>query len=326
MAATFLYGQLFAKLPYPTDLRTGETVIITGSNVGLGKEAARHFARLGAGKVILAVRNIDKGVQAKEDIEASTECSKDTVEVWQVDMASYASVQTFAARAEAELERIDVFLANAGIAPAKYAVLEENEASITINVVSTLLLTALILPKMKDTAAKFGVRPSLTITSSGVHGHTTVPQKSAPKGNLLKAINDQHTAEQHWNDQYPISKLLEVLAVRSIAEKYGSSGYPVTINAADPGLCHSELGRDFPSFGFWLVKAILARSTEAGSRTLLHAASAGPGSHGQYLSDCKITAPAAFVTSVEGREVQERAWEELVDKLEIISPGVTNNF
>ena len=46
---------------------TGQTVIVTGSNVGLGKGAARHFARLDAEKVILAVRN-----EAKQDIERST--------------------------------------------------------------------------------------------------------------------------------------------------------------------------------------------------------------------------------------------------------------
>lgn len=326
MAASFLYGQLFVWLPYPTEPQTGKTVVITGSNVGLGKEAAQHFVRLGASKVIIAVRSVEKGAAAKRDIEANTKCSKGVIQVWQVDMASYASVQAFAARAEAELERIDIFLANAGIAPAKYAVAEDNEASITVNVVSTLLLTALMLPKLKATAAKFGVRPTLTITSSGVHGHTTVPQKSAPRGELLRTINNKQTAEKHWDDQYPISKLLPVLAVRSIAEKYGQSDYPVTINTVDPGLCHSELGRDFPGFGFWLVKALLARSTEAGSRTLVHAATSGPQSHGQYLSNCQITAPAAFVTSSEGREVQDRVWEELSQKLEAIKPGVMSKF
>ena len=50
-------SQLFASLEYPTTSCEGKTIIVTGSNTGLGKEAARHFARLGADKVILAVRN-----------------------------------------------------------------------------------------------------------------------------------------------------------------------------------------------------------------------------------------------------------------------------
>ncbi|KAH8711856.1 putative short-chain dehydrogenase [Phaeosphaeriaceae sp. PMI808] len=270
----FFYSQFFARLPYPTGSYTGKTVIITGSNVGLGKEAARHFVRMGASKLILAVRSLDKGAAAQLDIEATTKCSKNVIQVWKLDMASYASVQQFSARVDAELDRVDIFIANAGIAPGKYAISEDNEASITVNVVSTLLLTALVLPKMKATAAKFGTRPTLTITSSDVHGHTKFPQKSAPDGEILASVNDKQTAEKHWDDQYPISKLLEVFAVRSIAELYGSSKYPVTINTVNPGLCHSELGRDF-GFGFWLIKLVLARSTEVGSRTLVHAASGG---------------------------------------------------
>jgi NAD(P)-dependent dehydrogenase (short-subunit alcohol dehydrogenase family) len=325
-AMGFFYSQLFVQLPYPTGSYTGKTVIITGSNVGLGKEAARHFVRLGASKLILAVRSLDKGADAKLDIEGTTHCAKDVIQVWKLDMASYASVQEFGARVDAELDRVDIFIANAGIAPAKYATAEDNEASITVNVVSTFLLAALVLPKLKSTASKFGTRPTLTITSSDVHGHTTFPQKSAPDGEILATVNDKITAEKAWNDQYPISKLLEVFAVRSIAEKHASSTYPVTINAVNPGLCHSELGRDFPTIAFWLIKIVLARSTEIGSRTLVHAASQGTESHGQYMSDCEIGTPAPFVTSEEGKRAQDRVWDELVQKLEVIRPGVTSNF
>jgi len=33
----FVYSQLFKTLPYPTDSYEGKTVIVTGSNVGLGR-------------------------------------------------------------------------------------------------------------------------------------------------------------------------------------------------------------------------------------------------------------------------------------------------
>ena len=39
---TFLYEQLFVKPPYPTKSFAGQTIIVTGSNVGLGFEAARQ--------------------------------------------------------------------------------------------------------------------------------------------------------------------------------------------------------------------------------------------------------------------------------------------
>jgi len=85
----FLYSQLFITPVYPTRSFAGETVIVTGSNVGLGKEAARHFARLGVSKLILAVRNTEAGEEAKKDIEGTTRCGKSVIEVWPLDLSSY---------------------------------------------------------------------------------------------------------------------------------------------------------------------------------------------------------------------------------------------
>lgn len=322
----FIYSQLFKKLPYPTGNFEGKTVVITGSNVGLGKEAARHYVRLGASRMILAVRSLDKGNAAKQDIEATTGCAKDTIQVWQVDMGSYASVIRFAERVEAELDRVDIFIANAGVARAEFRTVELDEETITVNVVSTFLLAALVLPKLKETATRYKVRPTFSITASEVHGHTQFPQKSAPDGEIFATISDRDYALKVWDDQYPLSKLLEVFGVRSIAEQSPADKFPVTVNCLNPGLCQSELGRDSNSFMFWLIKLLLARSTEVGSRTVFHAGAQGVESHGQYLSDCDIASPAPLVLSPEGKVAQDRVWGELTKKLEAIKPGCTSNF
>ncbi|RMJ21457.1 KR domain-containing protein [Aspergillus sp. HF37] len=309
-----LYSQFFAHIPNPTSSYAGKTIIVSGSNTGLGKEAARHFARLGASRLILAVRSLDKGHAAKADIEATTNCDKGAIQVWHLDMGSYAS--------------IDIVLANAGVARLEYFVAEDNEETITANVVSTFLLTALLMPKLKATAARFSIRPTLAITSSGAHAHTDFPQKSAPDGQLFAAINDKGPPERSWSGmaQYPLSKMLELFVVRAIGEKYPAARFPVTVNRVDPGLCHSELARDYPSWAFWFMKLLLASTTEVGSRTLVHAGSQGSLSHGEYLSDCHVAAPASLVTSSVGKILQERVWTELVQKLEAIQSGVTKNF
>ena len=119
----------FTRLPYPTTKHTGQTIIVTGSNTGLGLEAARHFTRLEAETVILAVRNLEKGEAAKRSIEETTD-RKNVVEVWQLDLASYESVKQFAKRANG-LKRLDVVLENAGIATANFTISEDNESTIT---------------------------------------------------------------------------------------------------------------------------------------------------------------------------------------------------
>ncbi|MCJ1251522.1 hypothetical protein MMC30_008757 [Trapelia coarctata] len=320
---SFLYSQLIQTLPYPRASFAGKTVIVTGSNVGLGKEAARHIARLGASPLILAVRSLEKGNAAKEDIERSTGCAKGTIQVWELDMADYGSVQKFAARAERELERVDVLLANAGIASFKFARAEDNEKMITVNVVSTFLLTLLMMPKLKETSKRFNTRPVVTITSSEVHAHTNFPEKSAPPGQIFQTLNDESKADM--NIRYPTSKLLEVFGVRAFADRHPSSSFPVALNIVNPGLCHSSLARD-GGWPLFFIKLLLARSTEYGSRTLVHAASQGPETHGQYLHNCKVSPPSAFVLSDVGKETQDRVWDELMKKLDVIKPGVSSNF
>jgi len=76
-----------------------------------------------------------------------------------------------------------------------------------------------------------------------------------------------------------------------------------------------------------ILKFIMgARTTEVGSRTLVHATHAGPESHGQYLTNCGVHAPAPFVTSEVGKKFQVRWWKELSAKLESIHPGILQNF
>lgn len=123
--ASFVYRQLTASVPVPQQSFLGQTVIITGANTGLGFEAAKHIVRLGAEKVILGVRTLSKGEEARAAIESSAEKSG-VVEVWQVDMASYASVKAFVKKADG-LQRIDVVLENAGMLTEKFSMAEDNE-------------------------------------------------------------------------------------------------------------------------------------------------------------------------------------------------------
>ena len=88
-------------------------------------------------------------------------------------------------------------------------------------------------------------------------------------------------------------------------------------------MCHSELTREFSNALTRLVQKILARTTEAGSRTIVYGASLGAESHGQYIPDCKIDAPKGLCQGERAGEIQNRVWEELKEKLEAMQPGVT---
>ena len=193
---------------------------------------------------------------------------------------------------------------------------------LTTNVVSTFLLAFLLLPKLRETAVKFNTRPTLTIVTSDTHFFVDFNEKTAPEG-IFNNLNDKSKA--NMGERYPVTKLVEVFVVREMAARKPADKYPVTINMLNPGLCHSELAREAP-MQVKILKILFARTTEAGSRTLVHAASAGPETHGEYLSECHITETASVVRSAEGQKAQKRLWDELMEKLDKIEPGVSENL
>ncbi|GIK02023.1 hypothetical protein Aspvir_006066 [Aspergillus viridinutans] len=316
----FLYSQFFVTPAYPTHSFKDQTIIVTGSNVGLGLEAARHFVRLNAATVILAVRNRPAGEAAKASIRESHPDSQTSIEVWDLDLASYVSVLAFAENVS-QLPRLDVLLCNASIATATFQLAEGHERTITVNVLSTILLALLVLPTLRRSAERYGTKPRLTTVVSEVHAWTKFPERNAE--NTFAALDD----ENHTNlrERYPTSKLLQVLILREMVARMSDES--VVVNMLNPGLCHSQLGRE-GGILLALMKMVMARSTEVGSRTLVAAAAAGEESNGAYMTDGKVDngALSKFVRSDEGKKVQEKVWGELREILEGIKPGVTGNL
>lgn len=114
------------------------------------------------------------------------------MDVWHLDLQSYESVKQFAKRVEG-LPRLDIMLENAGVATRSFRRAEQDESTITVNVVSTFLLALLVLPKLRETSTKFNITPRLTIVSSDVHFFTTLPETSSPS--IFDKLNDEATAD-----------------------------------------------------------------------------------------------------------------------------------
>ena len=231
--AGFIHRQFIYEPPVPTASFMNKTAIITGSNTGLGREAARWIVKLGASRVIIACRNMEKGRTAAMDIELTTSCSSDTLEVWQLDMSSYASFQAFAKRVRAELPRVDSLLLNAGIGTRKYRRTEDNEETITTNVVSTSLLAFLLLPKLRETAFQYSTQTHITVTASELYEVAAFKERKAPAGQIFARLNDEKTAAMA--DRYNVSKLLEIFVVKQMAAMAPLSSNNVVVNCVAPG-------------------------------------------------------------------------------------------
>ncbi len=137
---------------------------MTGANTGLGFECVKHLFRMGAGRIILAVRSCEKGEAALAAIRSETGIH-DVGEAWELDLASFDSVEAFAKRLSM-LDRLDALIANAGVVTTRFQTVEGMEMSLLVNVVSTMLLGFRALPKLQESARKFGIQPHLTVVSS----------------------------------------------------------------------------------------------------------------------------------------------------------------
>ncbi|KPM41649.1 hypothetical protein AK830_g4882 [Neonectria ditissima] len=313
----WLRGQ-FISLPVPDEDCSGRTIIVTGANVGLGREAARHFVRLGATKVIIACRSIESGEKARQDIERSTQL-QDVIEVWQLDLSSSASVREFAARVN-ELDRVDVLLNNASVLTFQKEVVEGHELQLLVNVIYTFLISILVLPSLRRTAAKFNVTPHLSFVASDGAFLANFPKASSDR------IFQQLDADPSVMQRYSLTKLLQLMAMKRLGEAVDESGKGhVLVNALSPGLCRTELYRNW-SFPFnmavKLVNVLLGRTAEMGSRTLVAAALAGEETHANWMSDCRLYVWPGSMEGDEGEKLTSRVWDELVVILEGVEPNL----
>ncbi|KAJ3580147.1 hypothetical protein NPX13_g420 [Xylaria arbuscula] len=321
----YFHSHLILKLPYPSKSFGGSTIIVTGANSGLGLEAARHFVRLDASKVILAVRNLEKGNFAKDSIITSTG-KETTIEVWELDLASRASVEAFAARAN-KLERLDIVVQNAGVLTHDFILVEGHEQMITVNVINTFYLAFLLLPKLRDTSTRLNKEVVLTFTGSLTHWLAAFPERNS--ANILQQLANEDEADMR--QRYVLSKLLELLAFRELSDAVAqSSSKPggVVISMANPRSVITNLDREGQGLRGRIWSAyvrVVGRTAEEGSRTIVHAAEGGRDTHGQYLDDCKIGRVSDFVNSKEGHDAQQKFWGELATLLEERQPGITQN-
>ncbi|KAL6853173.1 hypothetical protein J3F83DRAFT_764804 [Trichoderma novae-zelandiae] len=309
----------------------GQTVVIIGASGGLGLEAARHYVRLGASRVILGVRSQSKGEAAKRNITSSFEPEQTktcTIDVWDIDLASFESVKAFADRAARELSSIDIALLNAAVGKARFGLTQDGwEETLQVNALATTLLALLLLPKMRQ-SSRPDWKPRLSIVAS--RGHQRVadgePWLDAP--NSLEALNKEENFGA-LADRYCVSKLIVIYAAREIAKlALSPEGEPdVVVNYSCPGACESDLARESTSagqrIGLALIQATICKTTEEGSRTLVFASGLGPESHGLWYHKNKLAEPGVLVTNEKGTRLQAKIWKEM---MQILTPhGVEVN-
>ena len=290
-------------VPEPEASFANRFVVITGANSGVGLAAAEKFVSLGAEQVALGVRDLSKGNVAQKLIEDHTH-RKGVVEVWELDMDSYTSIQRFAENMQRNLPRLDVVILNAGVNPVKYKRGQEGwETHLQVNVLGTALLGLLLLPKLRASKASMKEPiPHLIFVSSEAHRwleDRDIPDPEGYGGSLLKAANAAPDEGRKWDAtaQYGLSKLFTTYVANQLAVQATkpSGEIDVVIVSVCPGACKSELSRDLKASGLgWtlaanIFEALFNKRAEEGARAYVWAALLGQEAQGAWYKTRAVT-------------------------------------
>lgn len=96
---------------------SGNVVVITGANIGIGRATATQLVACGA-TVVLGCRDIQKGIEAAQLINkmgGQTFASKGKAIFMRLDLADLTSVVEFASKVKVEFPRVDILINNAGL-------------------------------------------------------------------------------------------------------------------------------------------------------------------------------------------------------------------
>ncbi|KAK3984452.1 hypothetical protein QBC44DRAFT_16237 [Cladorrhinum sp. PSN332] len=319
LASLLISSQLFTRPtpPPPTTSFHNQTALVTGSNTGLGFEAARQLLKYGLSHLIMGVRSIDKGLFSAAKLRAQHPDAQ--IDVWELDMTKYSSVQAFANKCET-LARLDIAILNAGCIKSNWNVTEDgHEEVLQVNYLGNALLGLLLLPTLKKTAEKHGKPGRLTFVTSLIA--LTAEFKEREEETLFGALDK---TPDRWDpetggERYKVSKVLLIMLVKKLGELVNPQH--VIVNAVDPALVSTTgLQGSMPFYvqviGWVMGWVLWSRTPETAVWTYLDAVSTkGKESHGQYLMNWEIAEGHAMMYTEVGKRTMERAWKETVAEL-----------
>lgn len=275
---------------------TGRTVIITGSNCGIGFETAQALAGAGA-NIIFACRNVQKGEDALRRCQALHPNSK--LAFFPLDLASADSIKHFCS--EVKDQAIDTLICNAGLVPTSYQETKDGlEMTVGVCHFGHFLLTQLLLPQLLKAQELTGKAPRVVMVSSESH---RMPMKLNFNKFPLKKTDTFFPFMA-----YGQAKLCNALFANELQRRYQDQG--LTACSLHPGaLITTSFGRDsgFLSLLFKVVSP-LTKNPNQGAATSVYCASHENTAElaGKYFSHCK---PSRSTKEANNPETARKLWE-----------------
>ncbi len=251
---------------------TGKVAVITGANSGLGLETTRGLARTGA-TIVMACRNAQKAERAQEDVLANVPGAH--LEIIPLDLASLASIRSFADTFAGRFETLDLLCNNAGVmALPRSTTADGFEMQIGTNHLGHFALTGQLFEHLKKA-------PHARVVNVASLAHTT------------GRINfDDLMGERSYSKwlTYCQAKLANLLFTFELDRRLRAKGLAPICLASHPGYSATALqgkgakiqGSKFKERFMELANRLFAQSAAMGALPSLYALTAEGVEGGQY--------------------------------------------
>ncbi|KAK4942738.1 hypothetical protein LTR10_017498 [Elasticomyces elasticus] len=287
----------------------GKVIIVTGGNMGLGKQSVLELSRHRPAQIWLAARNLDKARAAMEEIRE--EIADAPIRLLELDLSSFESVKRAAATFSAESARLDILMLNAGVMAIDPGLTKDGyEIQFGTNNIGHALLTKLLLPILQKTAE------SSDSSDVRIVSLTSQSHNYAPTGGIqfdkLKTSGESLGAYP----RYAQTKLANILWVRQMAKLYPQ----FTVAAIHPGVVPTGLVKRATSMPTLMRMAInaahglgITSTVENGVRNQLWACVSKDVKSGEYYEPVGV----GGLVSKYGKDnhLAEELWDWLENEL-----------
>ncbi len=265
-----------------------KTVVVTGGTSGIGEVAALRLAEQGA-RIALVARDTKRAEATLAKLKRANPSGDHCV--YLADLGKLSDAKRIGAEIAAHEPKIDVLINNAGALFAERQEVEGLERTFALNHMSYVVLTHLLLDRLKAAGAA-----RIVSTASAAHLGATLD------------FDDLQSAKSFQSfSVYGRSKLCNILFTRALAKRL--QGGAVTANCLHPGFVATRFGgaQGFMSAVIDVAK-FAAISPEKGADTIIWLASSpeAEGKSGGYYVRRKLTTPSG---GARDDAAAERLWD-----------------
>lgn len=237
---------------------TGQHVMITGGNQGIGYFAALELARRGA-NVHIVCRNSKRGEEAISEIRAKT--GNENIHLWVADVSSLSDIKKLAQEYSVSGKPLHILVNNAGVMVSPTKSKDGYEINFATNTLGSFAMTRAFEPILKSSA------PSKVIFVSSGGALTESLQIADLEGDdIAKDGNFGQT-------QYARDKRRQIVIAEQLAEEYAAAG--IFVCSMHPGWCDtSGVINSMPSFHEKFKSSL--RTPQQGADTIVWLATKNP--------------------------------------------------